>query len=128
MPPTYAATFSFAGFQAQVTGIRVEEPVAEVVDMTPITFDQKFNWLVPTGHTTGGTVTVDFLYKRASDFTPPRPGFIEEPDLLVGVTSQLTFNSTRFGVSKRAVLESASVDVRTGQLVSGQMTFRITDF
>jgi hypothetical protein len=121
MPPTYAATFSFAGFQAQVTGIRVEEPVAEVVDMTPITFDQKFNWLVPTGHTTGGTVTVDFLYKRGL-------GFIEEPDLLVGVTSQLTFNSTRFGVSKRAVLESASVDVRTGQLVSGQMTFRITDF
>lgn len=114
----YNATFTFKAVSATVTGLQVETPVAQVVDMTGLADAAGVTVQVPTGEVRGGTITVDFLYQY--------PG--TDPQTLVGQVGNLAFTSSAYAVSRQAVLESASVDARTGQLVSGQLKFRMTDY
>lgn len=112
----YNATFSFYGVQATVTSVQVETPVAEIVDMTSVTDPAGYTLQAATGDIRGGSVTVDFI------------GLSVDPQTLVGRNDVLTFASTAYSVARRVVLESASVSARTGELVNGQLKFRITDF
>jgi hypothetical protein len=116
------ATFTFTGsrgsFSGRVVGISVESPVAEVVDMTPHLAAPGQRVMVPTGHWTGGQVTVDFL-------STPQTGDIES--IVRGIGS-LTFASPGLSVTRRVVLESANTEARVGELVRGTATFRVTDY
>lgn len=114
----YNANFTFKAVSATVTGIQVETPVAQVVDMTGVTDPAGVIVQVPTGEIRGGSITVDFLYKAGGI----------DPQTLVGQVGNLTFTSTAYSVSRQAILESASVEARTGQLVSGQLKFAMTDY
>jgi len=112
----YNATFSFNGIAATVTGVQVEMPVAEIVDMTPATAPVGYIYQAATGDWKGGSITVDFI-----DY----PG---DPQVAVRTNGILSFTSSVYSVSRRVILESASVSARTGELVSGQLKFRITDY
>lgn len=114
----YNATFTFNGIAATVTSVQVETPVAEIVDMTPITAPAGYTYQAATGDIRGGSVTVDFLFRAGGT----------DPQTLVGQNGLLTFTSSAYSVGRRVILESASVSARTGELVSGQLKFRMTDF
>lgn len=116
------ATFTFSGsrgsFAGAVTGLNVETPVAEVVDMTSPTDPSGYAVLVPTGEWTGGRVVMDFL-------ATPDTGDVQS--IVRGVGS-LTLASPSFSVTRRAILESASMEARAGEAVRGSATFRVTDY
>lgn len=114
----YNATFTFRGVAATVTSVQVEMPVAEIVDMTPITAPVGYTYQAATGDIRGGSITVDFLFAVGGT----------DPQSVVGTNGMLVFTSSAYSVSRRAILESASVSARTGELVSGQLKFRMTDF
>lgn len=109
------ATFTFSGVAATVVSVQVEEPTAEVADMTGMFDVAGHQVLVPTGAFSGGAVTVGFI----GHSTPTT----------VGTVGPLLF-STPSGVnlSRNCILESASVEARTGDLVRGTMRFRLTDY
>jgi hypothetical protein len=114
----HGGTFTFQGFSAAVTGISVETPTAEVVDMTPMTASASQMVMVPTGAWSGGTISVDYI--RVSQTV--------DPQTLVSKCDQLTFSSSGFSVSRRVVLQSASTEARVGDLVRGSLRFVLTDY
>jgi hypothetical protein len=118
----HGATFTFAGslgsFAGAVVGITVETPVAEVVDMTAVTDVLGAAVVVPTGDWTGGTISVDFIATAAT-------GDIQN---IVRGIGPLVFSSPQWSVSRRAILESANVDARMGEIVRGSAKFRVTDY
>ena len=112
----YNASLSFGGNAiGSVVGLQVETPQAELVDMTSVYDPSGSQMLVPTGAVTGGSITVDYL---ASGL----------PSVAIGTVGAVVFTSTAMSVSKQAVLESATVEARTGELVRGTMKFRLTDY
>lgn len=111
----HGGTFSFAGFVGSVVGVSVETPTAEIADMSGMGHSVGQMVLIPTGDWSGGGVTVDFL--AAGD-----------PQSLVRSAGQLTFSSPKFSVSRRAILESASVEAKAGDIVRGTLRFRVTDY
>jgi len=112
----YSAIFSFANTRATVTSVQVETPVAEIVDMTSVTDAAGYSYQAATGDIRGGSVTVDFIDLPV------------DPQTLVGRNDLLIFTSSAYNVTRRVILESASISARTGELVNGQLKFRITDF
>lgn len=116
------ATFTFTGsrgnFAGAVVGISVETPVAEIVDMTSPSDPSGYAVLVPTGEWSGGGVSLDFIATAST-------GDIQ--DIVRGVGS-LTFASPHFSVTRRAILESANMEARLGELVRGSATFKVTDY
>lgn len=110
------AVFSYRGVSGLVTGIQVETPTAVTVDMTGVTDSVGNSVIIPTGETRGGGITVDFIE------------FPADPQSLVGTYGNLSFTSAAYRVGRQVLLESASVSARVGELVSGQLKFRITDF
>ena len=121
-------TFTFSGRSPQgasfslnaiITGIAVETPSAEVVDMTGIYDPTGHSVRVPTGDVRGGAVTIDYLHAGASAVDPQR---------LIGSYGQLAFNSSKYSVSRQAILESASHGARVGELVRGSVKFALTDY
>jgi hypothetical protein len=122
----HGATFTFVGslnnvqrsFQATIVGLSVETPTAEIVDMTSVTDPPGSGVLVPTGEWIGGTVSVDYLATQAT-------GDIQ---LLVRSIGPLTFASPGMSITRRVILESASMEARVGELVRGSATFRVTDY
>ena len=118
------ATFTFTPtgalpLSAIVTGISVETPTAEVVDMTSGADVKGTLRVVPTGDWSGGTVSVDYIH---ADSGPT------DPQTIVRKVGQLAFSSPGYSVSRQAVLESATTEARTGEIVRGTMRFRITDY
>ena len=109
------ATFSFRGGEWLIFGLAVETPTAEVVDMTGNLDDKRSCVLVPTGAITGGSVTVDFY------------GTVD-PQGLVGQRGKLNLYSEKLQIQRNAILEKASLDVKTGEAVRGTLTFRLTDY
>jgi hypothetical protein len=105
--------------QAKITGIAVETPSAEVVDMTGLYDETGHSIRVPTGDIRGGAVTIDYLHVGASAV---------EPQTLVGTYGQLRFLSANYSVTRQAVLESASHGARVGELVRGSVKFLLTDY
>lgn len=116
------ATFTFAGsrgsFAGAVTGISVDTPTAEVVDMTSPSDPTGYAILVPTGEWTGGAVSVDYIATSGT-------GSVQ--DIVRGIGT-LTFASANYSVSRRAILESARQEARVGDLVRGTLNFRVTDY
>jgi hypothetical protein len=109
------ATFTFNNVRATVVSVQVEEPTAEVVDMTGMFDNTGHQILVPTGAFSGGTVTVEFIGQA----TPAT----------IGTIGPLSFaNSTGVNLTRRCILENASIEARTGDLVRGTMKFRLTDY
>jgi len=116
----HGATFTFttaaASFRANAVGVSVETPTAEVADMTAATDPKGYIVKVPTGDHAGGTVTVDFIYGS----TDPT-GLVRRPGNLVFASQSLT-------VSRRAILEAASVSATAGDLIKGSLRFCVTDY
>jgi hypothetical protein len=118
------ASFSFRGLSATVTGISVEAPTAAYVDMTHTPtggVGDRVNArvLVPTLEMSAGSITVDFLQQQSNQI---------DPNKLVGLHGQLSFLSNGYGVIRQAFLESASTEVRVGELVRGTLKFKTTDY
>jgi len=110
-------TFTFGSFAGAITGISVQTPEAEVVDMTGATAAAGQAVLVPTGDWTGGSVSVDYIKTSSTD-----------PQTLVKQVGQLTFSSAGFSVTRRAILQSASMEARVGAVVTGTLNFVVTDY
>lgn len=116
------ATFTFAGsrgnFQGAVVGISVETPAAEIVDMTSPDDPAGYSVRVPTGEWSGGRISLDFI-------ATPQTGDVQS---IVRGIGPLTFASPNWSVTRRCILESASTEVRVGELVRGSATFIPTDY
>lgn len=117
------ATFTFspggrAPFTATVTGISIETPVAEVVDMTSGADAVGTLRIVPTGEWVGGSVSVDFVATQA---------FLD-PHSQVRQRGRLSFLSPSYSYVANVILESATTEARTGEIVRGTMRFKLTDY
>lgn len=118
------ATFTFtptgaAPLSAIVTGISVETPAAEVVDMTSGVDPNGTLRLVPTGAWSGGAVSVDYIHAGQGQ---------DDIQSIVRKVGQLAFSSRDYSVYRQAILESATTEARTGEIVRGTLRFRITDY
>lgn len=112
----YSAVVSFNGSAiGSVVGIQVETPQAEIVDMTGMFDNANTIVAVPTGAYTGGSITIDYLAGSV-------------PHSQLGAVGPIVFVSTALTVTRRGILESATVEARTGELVRGTMKFRLTDY
>lgn len=112
------ATFTFKSVAATVTGVSVETPVAEVVDMTAYNAPVANNVLVPTGGWKGGSISVDYVYAKGGT----------DPQTVVRQYGTLTFSAPGITVSRQAILESASTQIRVGDVVRGSLKFLMTDY
>jgi hypothetical protein len=111
-------TFTFPGITAVFTSISVEDPVAEIVDMTPIDAPLGTKRMVATGeYTTPGRVRIDYLRLAG---TPA-------PLTMSGLSGTLSIAHSAVSVSKTAILESASSEIAVGQALRGSMSFVLTD-
>jgi hypothetical protein len=117
------ASFSFRGVAATVTGVSVETPKAAYVDMTHTptggfgdTVSSRV--LVPTREMAPGSITVDFNQQPNQ----------QDPNNLVGLHGQLSFQSAGYRVTRQAFLESSTTEVRVGELVRGTLKFITTDY
>jgi hypothetical protein len=113
----YSATFSYGSFSGYVTGLQVEHPTAETVNMTGRSDAVGTFRLVPTGEKKGGSITVDFMHNGTFDVAA-----------LIGTYGSLTFSSTAYSVSKSVICETASMEARTGEVVRGTLKFLMTDY
>lgn len=118
------ATFSFtaatgAGIpSAYVTSISVQPPKAEVTNLTGMLDPKGSTVIAQTGDCSSpGSITVDFIAGPGADV-----------QTLVASRGQLTFSSQSFTISRNVVLEDASIQARTGELVSGTLRFTMTDY
>jgi len=112
----YSASVSFNGSAiGNVVGIQVETPTAEIVDMTGMFDPVNKVVAVPTGAYTGGSITIDYLADAV-------------PNAELGTVGEIVFASTAITVSRRGILESATVEASAGELVRGTMKFRLTDY
>ena len=112
----HGATFSFMGFVGKLTGISVEMPTAEITNMTGVGSGRGFMVMVPTGDSSGGTITVDFLTINT------------DPWSFVKMAGILSFTSAGYSISRRVICESASVSAQSGELVRGSLKFLMTDY
>lgn len=112
-------TFTFQGVQAIVTGISVETPVAEVIDMASATDPVGTIGIVPTGEWSGGSISVDYVHAGPLQV---------DPQTLVRQAGQLFFGSPGYSVGRNVVLESATTEARAGDIVRGTLRFRMTDY
>jgi hypothetical protein len=110
-------TFTFAGFQAHFTSISVEEPQAEIVDMTAgFTDPLRVRRMVATGDIIApGRVRVDYI--RLSN-TPA-------PLAIAGLSGQLSIAHANISVTRQAVLESATSEMAVGEFLRGSLNFVI---
>lgn len=114
------ASFTFENSEgrltAKVVGLTVETPTADIVDMSGISDVASYNVLVPTGSWQGGSISVEYINATT------------DPQSFVKTTGFVTFSSSAVTVSKRAILESASRDIRVGEVIRGTLKFRLTDY
>ena len=110
------ATCTFNGATMKVVSLSVESPQAEVVDMTSATDGASTIKLVPTGAWTGGSITVEYIYESG------------DPQTVVKTVGSLSFTSQEYTVTRRAILVSATVDSRVGEVVRGTLRFQLTDY
>lgn len=113
----HGATFTFFSFVGDVTGISVESPVAEIVDMTGMTDSAGYIVAVPTGAISGGSITIDFLARKDAAL----------PSAHVRQRGPLVFASPDFSYAVNAICESATISAQAGDLVKGSLKFRPTD-
>jgi hypothetical protein len=51
-----------------------------------------------------------------------------DPQAVIGVRGPLVFGSPGYSVTRNAILESASTEVRSGDVVRGSLNFVMTDY
>ena len=112
------ATFTFNGAVAIITGLSINTPKAEIVDMTGINDPANTTVMVPTGAISPGSVTVDYVHIAGG----------LDPQAAIGVRGPLVFGSPGYSVTRNAILESASTEVRSGDVVRGSLNFVMTDY
>lgn len=112
------ATFTFNGIAATITGLSVETPKVEIADMTGINDAANVTVLVPTGGRSPGYINVDYIHADGGS----------DPQTIIGTRGTLTFGSPKYSVSRNAILESATTDVRSGDVVRGTLRFVTTDY
>lgn len=110
-------TFTFDSQTAYIVALSVDSKVAEVVDMTTSAHPVDSIQMVPTGARSGGGFSVDYLASGSFDATAT-----------IGQVKQLSFACAGYSVSKWAVHESSSTQLKVGDLVRGTMKFRLTDY
>ena len=110
-------TFTFGSLNATIVALSVDSAVAEVVDMTSSVHAVNHIHMVPTGAWSGGGFSVDYLASGSFDATAT-----------IGQVKQLSFSCAGYSVSKWAVHESSSTQLKVGDLVRGTMKFRLTDY
>lgn len=109
-------TFAFPGFTAHYTSISVEEPQAEVVDMTAIDDPVGVRRMVGTGDISSpGRVRVDYIRLAG---TPA-------PLTISGISGNLSISHDNISVTKKAVLESATSEIAVGSFIRGTLNFVI---
>lgn len=108
------------GSPATVTATRlsIETPQAALVDMTSASDPLGANVMVPTGDTSPGSMSVDFIATNA---------FLN-PQAIVGSTGILAISAPGYSLSRNAVLQAATVDHQSGDIVRGTLRFTITDY
>lgn len=112
------ASFTFIGFTARVAAITIETPRAQIVDMTGFSDDASSNVLVPSREWSGGAVTVEYIAELGAS----------DPQQVVRRCGPLLFVSNTYSVSRQAILESASTEIRVGESVRGSLRFVLTDY
>jgi len=112
------ATFTFNGAVAVITGLSINAPKAEIVDMTGINDAANLTVMVPTGAVGPGNVTVDYVHIAGGI----------DPQAVIGVRGPLVFGSPGYSVTRNVILESASTEVRSGDVVRGSLNFVMTDY
>jgi hypothetical protein len=111
-------TFTFPGFSAHYTSISVEEPQAEVVDMTSFDGPIKKRRMVETGDVTQpGRIRVDYM----------RLAGTAAPLTVTGLRGQLVIAHQNISVSKQAILQTASSEMAVGDIVRGTVEFVIDE-
>lgn len=109
------STFSFGGFSYYVTGVTVEAPQPEIVDMTGASDGVTTINLVPTGaYTSPGKVTVEAF------------GFAN-PKSLVGTEGAAAFSTQAGSFSVQAICDSASVEAQVGQMLRIRFTLIVKE-
>jgi len=112
------ATFTFNGVVATITGLSINTPKAEVVDMTGINDPVWATVMVPTGANSAGSMTVDYVHIYGG----------VDPQTVIGVCGPLVFGSPGYSFTRNVILESASTEVRSGDVVRGSLNFVMTDY
>lgn len=100
------------------TRLSVETPEAEITDMTSAVDLLGANVMVPTGDTSPGTVSVDFISTAQ----------LSNPQALTGKVGVIGLSAQGYTVSRNAVLQSATLDHQIGDIVRGSMRFTVTDY
>ena len=72
----------------------------------------------PTGARSPGSIRVDYIHA---------PGGVD-PQLLVGAVGTAAFGSPGFSLTRNVILESATAQVRMGDVVRGSIRFVMTDY
>jgi hypothetical protein len=121
-------SFSTSGvtgsLSAHYTGISVDTPQAEYINMTTINAATGTISIVPTGDWSAGTISVD--YNRLGNVIVNGNPIDEQT--FVGKVGTVSFSSAGYSISRHAFLESATVGARVGDLVRGTLKFRTTDY
>lgn len=112
----HGGRFTFNGFSGKVVGLSVEEPRAEIVDMTGRNTPAGHVYMVPTGDRSGGSVTVEFI------------GSGGDLNGLIKQTGTLSFTGGAWNVSRRVICESAQTEASVGDVVRGTLRFVVTDY
>lgn len=117
-------TFTFPGFTAHYTSISVEEPQAEIVDMTSFGDAVGTKKMVPTGDITSpGRIRVDYI--RLAGTTAPL-AMTGKTGINAGEAVTLSFShSTASNFTTKGVLESASSEIAVGEFIRGSLSFVI---
>ena len=116
---TFIATAGGAKFSGGVTKVSVDTPQAEITDVTGLYDTTNSMVKVPTGATTGGSITVEFIILNS-----PSMNF----DTMIGKTGTLLFNTIGYSLSKNVIVESASSGASVGDIFRGTMRFVPTDW
>jgi hypothetical protein len=75
--------------------------------------------VAPTGDWSGGSISVDYIHAGPLQ---------ADPQSLVRSRGSLRFVSPNYSVLRNAILESATTEARTGDIVRGTLRFRMTDY
>jgi hypothetical protein len=117
-------TFTFPGFTAHYTSISVEEPEAEVVDMTSVDTPLGQKRMVPTRDVSSpARMRVDYLRLQN---TPKPMAITGAQGVNAGQTVTISFSHATAGsFTVKGVLQSASSEFASGDLMRGSLTFVI---
>lgn len=109
------STFTFGGFSYYVTGVTVDAPQPEIVNMTGMFDGVTTVNLVPTGgYSSPGKVTVEAF------------GF-GNPKSIVGMEGTAAFSTQAGSFSVQAICDSASVEAQVGQMLRIRFTLVVKE-